>query len=369
MSVPTITNKYGKHLRLGRIEPRVKPQVLRLSYYLMPTRAPYPDTVDYSPKAAAALKQMYLNDQYGDCVIAGEAHNIGVRTGNESGTPTVFADSDIYATYQAACGPGDNGCLITDVLNYQKTTGFPGGHKIAGYVSVDNASQDQVKAAIFLFGCITLGINLPGSWANNAQPGFVWDDTNDPSVGGHEVVCMGYNAQGVITSTWGILGTMTWAALADKSIVSECYAAIGPDWTDGSKPAPNGLDLASLQSDLSALGGGTIPPLPDPPTPSPPTPPVPTPPVPVPPNPPIPVPPMPPVPVPVPPLPTPTPQELLALLEALIAWLTTLMGDSGSKLGQSIKGLTPSQLVALILAILQQFFPTPASATKRFDGN
>jgi hypothetical protein len=277
MTVPIVFVPHlNRTVRLGRKRPHAHKRVRRFASYvdLAILRASIPDSADYSPKAAAALAQMYGNDQYGDCVIAGEGHLVGVRTGNESGTPAVFATRDIVAYYEKVCGPGDQGCVITDVLDAQKTQGFVGGHKISGYVSVDDTNQAEVRAAIYLFGGITLGINLPGSWANNAAPGFVWDNTNDPAVGGHEVVCMGYNAKGVITSTWGMLGLITWAALADARIVDECYVAIGPDWTDGTKPAPNGLDLATLTADLQVLGGGNIPPV------TPPTPPVPVPPTP-----------------------------------------------------------------------------------------
>ena len=120
---------------------------------------PPPASVDYSPKAAAALARMYLNDTLGDCVIAGKAHNVGIRTGNESGTPAQFADSDIQSFYERVCGAGDQGCDIAAVLDEEKNNGFL-GHKSDGYTAVDNGNQNMVKVAIDLFGCLTIGVNL-----------------------------------------------------------------------------------------------------------------------------------------------------------------------------------------------------------------
>ena len=41
-----------------------------------------PEEVDYSEKADAVLRDIFLNDEHGDCVIAGGYHVVGVETGN-----------------------------------------------------------------------------------------------------------------------------------------------------------------------------------------------------------------------------------------------------------------------------------------------
>lgn len=285
-------------------------KVARLSahYDTMRDQQPPPDSVDYFTKAAASLQRMYLNNQLGDCVIAGKAHLFGVFTGNESGTVALANDSEIQNDYVAFCGPGDQGCVITDVLGSLKTTGLSMSgvrHKISDYVSVDNANSTLAKVATDLFGGLTIGINLPQVWYDNANPGFTWDvvPRGVSIIGGHDVSIVGYNATGVWVSTWGVLGLMTWAALAQTQIVTECYAMLAPDWTVNGNLAPNGVNVATLVSDLQMIANGQVPdvgPTPVPPPPAP-IPPVPNPPPAPPPG------PLPPLPPPAPPSPPPLP--------------------------------------------------------------
>jgi hypothetical protein len=256
----TVTLSNGRTVKLGRIRPKARPNALRLATYLTGTTN-LPDTVDYTAKAQDAIGHMYLNDQYGDCVIAGKGHAVGVWTGNESGTSVIATDDEIYSAYQTICGPGDNGCDISAVLDYMKATGITLGgqkHVIDGYVAVDWTNQDEVKTALFLFGALTIGVNLPAAWE---QSNDIWDVTNSRIIGGHDVTCVGYNSTGVVISTWGSLRTITWAAFTSKHWVDECYAMLSPDWYSKDNIAPSGLDVTTLKTDLEKLGNGTIPPI------------------------------------------------------------------------------------------------------------
>ena len=58
-------------MKLGRKRPISKGPHLRLANYLTSALPPAPASVDYSPAAAAALAEMYLNDQLGDCLPEG----------------------------------------------------------------------------------------------------------------------------------------------------------------------------------------------------------------------------------------------------------------------------------------------------------
>jgi hypothetical protein len=261
--------------------------------------APPPTSVDYHTKARAALAQTYLNDRESDCVIAGKDHLVGVFTGNDSGTPVIASDMEVQNDYVTFCGPHDQGCIITQVLDLMKSTGMllnRQRHTINDYVAVDHTNQNLVQVAIDLFGGLTLGISLPKSWeqawdAHGQTDGFLWEipPNGDVNVGGHDVSLVGYNDQGVMVSTWGTVGTMTWDALAstvqlprdtDPSVadlvIEECYALLSPDWTENGNLAPNGVDAATLAADLALIQNGQVPPLgpPGPPQPpvNPPTP-------------------------------------------------------------------------------------------------
>jgi hypothetical protein len=274
-------------VRLGRKRPKARPQALALAHYLDLSAVSLPPLVDYSAKAMQALSRMYMNDRYGCCVIAGKYHIGGVLTGNESGTPIVGTDQEVYQQYQSICGPGDNGCVITDVLDVFRTRGLPFGgkaHKIDGYVSCNWTNKDLVKAALYLFGNLTLGVNLPDAWTKND----VWDTTSSQIVGGHDVCAVGYNDQGVTIASWGRLYLITWQAFTSRTWLEELYVLLGPDWYGADNLAPNGVNVSALKDDLAKISGGNVPPID--PTPIPP-------PTPVPPS---------PVPTP-PPAPTPTP--------------------------------------------------------------
>lgn len=269
MSLATLAD--GTQVRLGRITPKSRPNVLRFAAYLDRVGAtPPPVDVNYSTKAMASLSRVYLNDRLGDCVIAGKYHNVGVYTGNDSGTAVVGTDAEVQSSYRTICGPYDQGCVITEVLDYMKTRGLPLNgkpYRIDGYVAIDWRDKVQVQYAIYLFGAVTIGINLPGSWMNSN----VWDVTNSGFVGGHDVSLVGYNAQGAIVSSWGRLFTMTWAAVTSSRYIDEMYALLSPDWYGSDKLAPCGVDADTLKTDLDKLSGG-LPPV-DPPSPTPPVPP------------------------------------------------------------------------------------------------
>jgi hypothetical protein len=321
MSVVTLGN--GQTVRLGRKTPVARPQCPRFAAYFNPAemKVAVPAAVDYYSKATASIKRMYLNDRYGDCVIAGKAHQLGIWSANDSDSPGVIlaTDQEIYNQYVNICGPNDEGCFIPDVLNYFKSKGLVAGgkaYKIDGYVEVDWTNKLEVQVAIFLFGSLTLGINLPSAWASGGD-GSTWDVTNSSIIGGHDVCCVGYNEKGVQISTWGGIRTITWGAFTSKRWLEECYCELSPNWYGNDKMAPCGFDAKTLADDLAKLGGGVIPPL---------DPPVPVPPVPVPPAP-VPVPPVPPVVPPVPPAPVPVPVTVsvvgyTAPVELTVGWRT-----------------------------------------------
>jgi hypothetical protein len=262
-------------VRLGRKRPPSRPSVPRLAAYFSPATATVqpPTQLDYYTKAANSLVRIYLNNQYGCCVISGKAHSFGIWSANDkdSGGIILATDQEIYSQYQSVCGPGDNGCIISSVLDYCKGQGFLAGgkrYKIDGYVAVDWRDKLQVQVAQVLFGACTIGINLPQAWTSNNT----WDVTNSRIVGGHDVTVCGYSGQGVYVSSWGRLYLMTWAAFTSTKWVEEYYAMLSPSWYGIDKMAPSGVDAAALLDDLSRLGRGDLPPLPDPVTPPPPPP-------------------------------------------------------------------------------------------------
>ncbi len=278
----------GTVVRLGRIKPAARPQALRLATFLdrsLVAANPPPKSVDYL-SAAGGIDQMYANDRYGDCVVAGKFHAAGIWSGNDKQVPIVGTDKEVVNQYFAICGPGDNGCVITEVLNVYKGRGLTMGgvaRKIDGYVAVDNTDETEVKVAIHIFGGLCIGFNVPSEWMDVGDGG-TWDTPiSGRFVGGHDVQIIDYNETGVRLSTWGGTRTMTWRAFKNTRIVDECYAMLSPNWYNEDNVSPGGIMVNDLKTALTALAGdGPLPPWepPVPVPPQPPTPPVPPTPVP-----------------------------------------------------------------------------------------
>jgi hypothetical protein len=259
--------KLGCQLRPGRHMAAVQ-----LEHFVTSLKAVPPST-NWRKKAAASLARMYRNNVQGCCVISGKAHKLGLVSANDadSGGEVQATDAEIdryYAMWKA--GRGDSGCVISDVLDHMRNEGMTLGgktYKIDGYVAVNNRNVELAKAAIVIFGSLTLGLDLPGAWTNSD----VWDVTGTRSVGGHDVEAVDYDDQFLYIASWGRVYRMTWAAFTSSRYVTECYATLAPLWYGTDKLAPSGFDVARLQQALQLLGGGTVPDV-DPPTPTPPGP-------------------------------------------------------------------------------------------------
>jgi hypothetical protein len=256
-----------QEVKLGRIRPDILPAMPRFRSFFDESvmAAPPPTSINRRDKAAASLARMYLNDRYGCCVISGKGHALGLWSANDSdsGGQVQATDQEIYSQYQGICGPGDNGCIITRVLDVMRSRGFIAGgkaFKIDGYVAVDHTSKLETQVVQILFGAGTIGINLPDAWTKNN----VWDVTTSRIIGGHDVTPIDYDDRGVYVSSWGRIYLMTWAAWVSTRWVDEYYAILAPLWYGADGLAPNGVNVQGLRDALNKLGQGQVPPLPDP---------------------------------------------------------------------------------------------------------
>jgi hypothetical protein len=225
---------------------------------------------DYRPQAQASLANVYLNDQLGDCVIAGIAHVVGTLRGNSGAAPFLYSNDEIVALYSAIGGyvPGDastdQGCNEQTALNYWQNNGAPAGstHRIVGWIAVNPADPTEFRTALWLFENLYFGMELPDPWINPApaSSNFVWDVAGpaDPN-NGHCVVGVGYTPQGVIIDTWGMTGLMTDAAIgqyASSNSGGELYAVLSQDAINrATMKAPSGFDWSQLVADFDSMGG------------------------------------------------------------------------------------------------------------------
>jgi hypothetical protein len=275
--VKTIQNAAGDTFMLGRTRAVSHGPRLKLANYLKASVPQAPASCDYTAKAPSTLRQQYLNNKLGCCVISCGYHLLGVEDGNAEAPEFIASAAEIKADYGEIGGyvdgdpSTDNGCNEETALNFWQNRGFADGSKLLGWLAVDASNPEEVKQAIYLFENVVFGVELPDAWVNPFPdgPGFVWDVAGaaDPE-NGHCFGGFGYADQGIAISTWGILGWLTWSALkyAERGASGgELYCALSPNQlAKGAMKAPNGVAWTNLIADFDSMGGHVPVPQPDP---------------------------------------------------------------------------------------------------------
>lgn len=286
--------------RLGKLAPRHDPRTLKMARYS--TALPDPPPVCDRTDKLTDLGPM-LNTELGDCTCAAIGHIIQAWTA-EDGAQVILPDSDILAAYEGACGYNpadpmtDQGGVELDVLNYWRKAGV-GGHRIAAYMSLqvkpsmslvtsphvkglwkwfsDLGSdldhllhknrnkgietvmlpelKKQLQQAIYYFGAVYIGVELPNTAKN--QPD-IWDvvsitgDGAPGSWGGHAIPLLAYpDSDSFWTVTWGKKVKITSRFLAEY--MTEAYPVVSNDITGDDGKSPEGFDLPGLLATLSEV--------------------------------------------------------------------------------------------------------------------
>ena len=205
------------------------------------------------------LGQM-ANDQLGDCTCAAVGHAIQLWTSRTQPAEVVLSDNDIVDFYARTCGYvrgdplSDNGGIASDVLAAWYKTPLD-GHGLAGFANIRPGNRADIRAGIWLFGVVYIGVQLPLA----AQSGE-WDLMPDKSLsgnyapgswGGHAIPIVDYDQDGATCITWGALKKMSWAWL--DAYCDEAYALLSRDWLDQAGHSPANFDFAALQADMLAI--------------------------------------------------------------------------------------------------------------------
>src|ERR1700690_1088105 len=258
---------FHKSVRLGKKAAKIDPRTLQLGNYFTDFIGEPPASADYT-KGISSWGMM-LNDNLGDCTIAAVGHAVQVLTANNlsgEGEQTI-PDSTVLKLYENWCGyvPGDpstdQGGVEIDVLNNWRTRGILNTqHALFGYADTRTEQFKEIKQAIYLFGGVYIGLQLPIS----AQGKNVWDISTGPdavpgSWGGHAVFIPKYvtNPDGTTTFTaisWGGEYEITeafWRYVdpTNGPYIDEVHALLGQDWINN-WVAPQGFNLHQLEKDL-----------------------------------------------------------------------------------------------------------------------
>lgn len=223
---------------------------------------------------------MHLNDQWGCCTCAADANIIEQQTyfGSGKTNEAVIPDSAVLKAYESVGGfnpnsgppgqnPTDQGATVASALAYLKKTGMA-GKKIAGYGDVEVTEIEKLKTAIWEFGGVSVGLNLPASAMTQFNNGQVWSVVKDEGqLDGHCVYVCGYNPDGFLLYTWDALWYMTngfWNCYAE-----EAWSPISTYWVNGlTGKDPVGVDRVTLGEEFKAVTGQDPFPAPTPPVPN-----------------------------------------------------------------------------------------------------
>lgn len=275
-----------RHVIIGACKmPDPHAPMLRMHRFsLVGTTPPAPSSCDYSEPAMRVIRDEEGNDAVGDCVIAEDAHAIAVMSGG-AGKLFAYSKAQTLQDYSAIAGyvPGDEstdqGTDPIAALNYRLSKGYADGSRDLGYLQVDASNQAEVKFAIEAFGNLKIWCGLPDAWISSfpTADGFLWDaDVSDPN-NGHCIGACGYNSPRIVGSncdgvqimTWGLIGTMTWAALVKHCTPTGgggMAVRVNPDWLSAAiGKTPSGFNWHDLINAFDVLGGS----LPLPPSPGP----------------------------------------------------------------------------------------------------
>lgn len=272
-------------LKLGKKPAREGAYKFKLASYL--TQAPPVAPAVFGHTELVSDYGMLGNDQYGDCVWAGAAHETMLWTA-EAGSFTAFSDKGVLSDYSAVTGftptdpNSDQGTDMEEAAKYRRKTGVIDGkskrHLVDAYlelpgVSARGANSPALISSIawssYVFGALGIGIEFPNSAMDQFNAGEPWSVVKgSPIEGGHYIPLVGRRANGnFVVVTWGALQEVTPEFLL--AYVDEAVAYVSIESLKSGKTL-EGFDIAALEASLSALGGSTPFPSPTPqPTPVP----------------------------------------------------------------------------------------------------
>lgn len=228
---------------------------LKLKAYMGPALPPPPPAVDWTLAISEPLEMM-LNDTIGDCTAADIGHAVLLQTACGSGI-FVPSNADVLAFYSAVSGYNgdpatDVGASLSEAAAYARKVGMA-GHKIRGALDVDLSKPDLIRQSIYLFKSCSFGVRLPKS-AEDSFGTRIWDNITDTHIlGGHDVLGVAYDDEGVVVITWGGYQKVSWRWLATYCI--EAQARLYEDAVESDYGLdPNGFNMQQLADDLAIVG-------------------------------------------------------------------------------------------------------------------
>lgn len=218
------------HFKLGKAEAKRDPRNLKFAAVLRVKVPPVPKRYDFDVAHPGIPTPMFGNDELGDCVIAGRAHQTLRFEKLEQGKLIRIRDADVRREYFAETGGEDSGLVVLDSISRWRKKGWRVDGKpytIRAYAELQPTDHVNVRRAIYADCGVGIGLRLPRSAQQQIDAGGTWDVVSGSSGrpnswGGHYVYISGYTPEGPVCVTWGRKQRMTWAFL--DRYCDEAYA-------------------------------------------------------------------------------------------------------------------------------------------------
>lgn len=247
------------HLPLGKTRARAGAMTFRLRDYLNKAALPKPPKTFGHETLIPSTWGMLGNDQYGDCVWAGAAHET-MMWNAEAGRKVAFNDRCVLSDYSAVTGfnpkkpSTDQGTDMVVAASYRRKTGIVDAagkrHTVAAYLSITPGDLNEHLLAAWLFGAIGIGIEFPSSAMDQFNAGKPWDVVSRSKIeGGHYIPLVAQRTNMEVV-TWGKIQQMTTAFF--KKYNDESVAYVSLEALKNNK-SPEGFNAAQLEADLNAL--------------------------------------------------------------------------------------------------------------------
>ncbi len=217
--------------KLGKRPARRDRRNLQLRSILKPL-VKVPDEYDFDAVHAGVPTPVFANDRFGDCVIAGRAHQTLRFELVEQRTVLTISDEEVVREYFLETGGRDSGLIVLESLKQWRKRGWTAAgdqYFITAFAEIDRRAPVQVKRTVFTELGVGLGLALPETAQREFAAGKPWATTTGPGStpgtwGGHYVYVTGYTRLGPMCVTWGRKHQMTWAFFG--RYCDEAYAVI-----------------------------------------------------------------------------------------------------------------------------------------------
>jgi len=242
-------------LRLGKAAAKRDPRNFKFAALLKTAAPAVPREYDFDKSHPGIPLPMFANDRFGDCVLAGRAHQTLRFELLEQKKLIPITDQEVINEYLKQTGGEDTGLYVLDSLGLWRKVGWRAArklYKIKAFAEINRKDPAEVRRAIYADVGVTLGLNLPISAQKQFQDNKPWTVTRGSGAvpggwGGHAVGCFAYTPSGPVCVTWGKKQPMSWGFF--QKYCDEAFACFDAANTFKQKL----IDVTKLDSMLEAL--------------------------------------------------------------------------------------------------------------------